>query len=331
LTTGDILQQEIVSQVTKQVITIVIPTLNEVQAIGKVIDELHDVGYKNILVVDGYSTDGTGEVAAQKGARVINQAGQGKSGALATAVQYVSTPYMLVMDGDYTYDPAYIDRLATHAGAFDEVIGARAIGRENIPLLNRFGNRFISYFFKLMFAINLTDVCSGMYLILTDAAKKLEFTTGGFDVEVEIVAQFADGARVSEVPVNYRPRLGKQKLSSVRHGFKITTSILRLANVHNPVFLYSGFVALAMLPALGILAYVIYEHIFFNVWHSGYAIVGLLLATLSLQSLAVSTLSVMIKRSEQRTYRSMQQLIQTLSQRDVFEWNRLRDKRNHTK
>jgi dolichol-phosphate mannosyltransferase len=317
----DVLKTEIIAQITKQVITVVIPTLNEVQAIGKVIDELHEFGYKNILVVDGYSTDGTADAAAQKGARVINQTGQGKSGALATAVQYVNTPYMLVMDGDYTYDPAYIERLAAHAGAYDEVIGARTIGRENIPRLNRFGNRLISYFFKLMFAVNLTDVCSGMYLILTDAAKKLEFTTGGFDVEAEIVAQFADGERVSEVPVNYRPRMGKQKLSSVRHGIKITTSILRLANFHNPVFLYSAIVAVCMLPALGIMEWVFYQRIFFGQWHAGYAIVGLLLMMLSLESIAVSTLSLLIKRSEQRTNRNMRQIVQTSTQKIIGLWN----------
>jgi len=313
----DALQKEITEQITKQVITVVIPTLNEVQAIGRVIDELHEFGYENILVVDGYSTDGTATVAAQKGVRVIDQAGKGKSGALATAIQYVKTRYMLVMDGDCTYDPAYVDKLVAHAVVYDEVIGARTFGRENIPRLNRLGNRLISWFFQLMFSVRLSDVCSGFYLILTDAAKKLEFITGGFDVEVEIAAQFAVDGKVSEVPVNYRPRVGRQKLSSLRHGVTISTSILRLAKSHNPVFLYSACVALTMIPALGIIEWVFYNGIYYGHWSMAYTIIGLVLLMLSLQSLAISTLSLLIKRSEQRADRAMKQITQALAQREL--------------
>jgi dolichol-phosphate mannosyltransferase len=299
------LEKEATGAIAPQDVTIVVPTWNEVQAIGQVIDEITEYGYKNILVVDGYSTDGTAEAAQKKGVRVVNQTGRGKTGALATAVQYVETPYILVMDGDCTYDPSCIDKLTAHARTYDEVIGARTYGREHIPMLNRLGNRFISWFFKVMFAVNLTDVCSGMYLIRTQAAKKLEFTTGGFDVEVEIAAQFADDGKVTEVPVNYRPRVGRQKLSSLKHGFTIATSILRLANLHNPVVLYAGFVAMSIIPALAVLGWVAYERIYLGFWHSGYAIVGLLLLILSLQSLAVATISLLIKRSEQRIYRTL--------------------------
>lgn len=296
--------KDVAHGVTKGDITVVIPTWNEVEAITKVIDEIREYGYENILVVDGYSTDGTAEVAAAKGVSVISQTGGGKTGALATATRYVKTPYMLVMDGDCTYDPACIETLTAHAETYDEVIGSRIEGRENIPRLNRLGNRLISWFFKVMFVANLRDVCSGMYLLRTDAARNLEFTTRGFDVEVEIAAQFAEGGRVAEVPVNYRSRVGRQKLSSVKHGFTIMSSILRLANLHNPVLLYSALVALSLLPALGILGWVGFMRLYFGVWHPGYAIVGMLLLFLALNSMAVATISLLIKRSEQRLYRA---------------------------
>jgi len=320
LATAELIRNEIVAQLSKDVITIVIPTLNEAEGIGRVIDELQEIGYKNIMVVDGYSSDGTPLIAIKKGVRVINQAGQGKSGALATAVQYVQTPYMLVMDGDYTYDPNYINRLIAHAETYDEVIGARAIGRENIPVVNRFGNRLLSYFFKVMFAINLTDVCSGMYLLLTDAAKNLEFTTGGFDVEVEIAAQFASNEKVSEVPINYRPRLGEQKLSSLKHGVRIFTSIIRLANFHNAVLLYSTLLALTVIPAIGILSWVFYIRLLFGVWHQVLALIGLLLMMFALQSFAVATLSLLIKRSEQRTNRHMRQMLDNSTEKILSLW-----------
>jgi len=297
--------RELETGIAPQDVTIVIPTWNEVQAIGQVIDEVREYGYGRILVVDGYSTDGTAEAAFQKGVQVVNQTGRGKTGALATAIQYVDTPYILVMDGDFTYDPSCIEKLTAHARAYDEIIGARTYGREHIPRLNRLGNRLISWFFKVMFAVNLSDVCSGMYLMSTETARKLEFTTGGFDVEVEIAAQFASAGSIAEVPIIYRSRVGRQKLSSVRHGFTILTSILRLANFHNPVLLYAGFVALCAIPAIAILGWVAYLHMESGIWHSGYALVGLMLLILSLQSLAVGTLSLLIKRLEQRIYRTL--------------------------
>ena len=321
LASGDMLQRQNIAAITKDDVTIVIPTLNESEAIGKVIDEVREFGYENILVVDGYSTDGTVDAAAKKGVRVVSQTGKGKSGALATAVHYVKTHYMLVMDGDCTYDPAYIDRLTAHARTYDEVIGARAIGRENIPLLNRLGNHLLSWFFKILFAVNLTDVCSGMYLIRTEAARKLQFTTAGFDAEVEIAAQFADSGRVSEVPVNYRPRVGRQKLSSVRHGVTIASSIVRLSNAHNPVTLYSALVALFMFPAVGLFGWVLYERAYFHIWHAGFAIFALILMLLSFQSIAVATISLLIKRSEQRIYGTIRQTFGHPSQNGLYPWN----------
>jgi glycosyltransferase involved in cell wall biosynthesis len=287
-------------KIARNDVTIVIPSLNEREGIGRVLDELMGLGYDKILVVDGYSTDGTPELAAERGIRVVGQVGKGKTGALLTAANHVSTPYMLVMDADYTYDPSCIERLLLHGSAYDQIIGARTDGREHIPPINRFGNRVLNWLFKLLFAVNLSDVCSGMYLLRTEVARSLEFTTHGFDVEVEIASQVASRGKITEVPVNYRHRLGKQKLSSLKHGIRIATSILRLANAHNPVLLYSGVVTLVSIPAAMTVAWVIYERLAHNVWHEGYALFGTMLFVIAVQSLSVATISTLIQRSERR-------------------------------
>lgn len=294
-------------EITKQDVTIVIPTWNEAEAIGQVIDELRGYGYENILVVDGYSTDGTPEIAAQKAVRVVKQTGQGKTGALATAVHYIDTPYVLVIDGDYTYDPSGIETIMAHARTYEEVIGARVNGRNNIPLINRLGNRLLTWFFRTMFVVNLTDVCSGMYMIRTETLQRLDFTTGGFDAEVEIAAQVSEIGRVTQVPVTYRPRVGRQKLSSFKHGITIAISILRLSNVHNPVLLYSTLMALAGIPGLAIVAWVMYERLYLNIWHSGFVLFGMMLLVVASQSVAVATISLMLKRSERRLFRTLKE------------------------
>ncbi|MEM3055427.1 MAG: glycosyltransferase family 2 protein, partial [Candidatus Bathyarchaeia archaeon] len=151
--------------VEKDEVTIVLPTLNEEKAVRKVINELKKAGYNNILIVDGYSTDKTARIAESNGARVVLQHSRGKSGALETAVENVDTPFMLVMDCDCTYDPKDIEKLLAHAKIYDQVIGARINGRENIPRFNRLGNWLITAAFNTIMGTKLSDVCSGMYLI----------------------------------------------------------------------------------------------------------------------------------------------------------------------
>ena len=188
-------------------VTIVIPTLNEEQAIGKVIEELLSEGYapQQILVVDGRSTDGTVEIARSHGVTVVTQRGRGKADAIATALDYVETPYTLVMDGDYTYPASETRKLLAIAGQYDEVIGARLEGRENIPRLHRLGNYVITKVFNMLFGTSLRDVCSGMYVVRTDKARGHEVVSRGFNVEVELAAKIAsDLGRIADTSIAYR-------------------------------------------------------------------------------------------------------------------------------
>ena len=170
------------SMVTSDQVTVVIPTLNEREGIGKVLDDLKSEGFDNVLVVDGYSDDGTVEIAKSRGAVVLEQHGPGKAGALVTAASLVTTPFMVVMDGDDTYKAADVHRLVANAADHDEVIGARTIGRDNISLRNRFGNWVISKAFKLLFTKPITDVLSGMYLLRTETMREIQITSTSFDV-----------------------------------------------------------------------------------------------------------------------------------------------------
>jgi dolichol-phosphate mannosyltransferase len=210
-------------------VTIVIPTLNEQEAIGKVLDELFSMGLKNLLVVDGYSSDGTLDTAKKFPIPVILQHGKGKAGALKTAFKNVNTPYMIVMDGDFTYDPSCIPRFLEHMQTYDQIIGVRNLDdQKNISVIHKLGNKVITKTFNALMGTNLSDVCSGMYALKTEIAKDLDLSSTGFDVEAEIAAQIAFSGRITEIPINYRQRIGKQKLSTWKHGFKILSTILKL-------------------------------------------------------------------------------------------------------
>ena len=289
--------------VEKNEISVVIPTLNERAAIGQVIQDVQECGFHDILVVDGYSEDGTAEIALKEGARVVRQHGCGKGMALKTAVEHVKGRYMLVMDGDCTYNPGDVEKFLPHIENYDQIIGARVNGRDHIPLLNRLGNWVITKTFNFLFGTNLTDVCSGMYLVRTDFARQLNFEAGGFDAEVELVAQAAKEGKVTQVPINYNKRAGTQKLNSWKHGFQILGAVLRLARSYNPVFLFSAIAALMAIPAFAILLWVFLEWLG-GLWHTGWALLGVMLILLAMQALTTSTIAVLLKRTEQRMKKS---------------------------
>jgi glycosyltransferase involved in cell wall biosynthesis len=293
-----------ISEVNKDDFTVVIPVLNEEEGIGRVIYGVKREGYRNILVVDGYSTDNTVSVANENGVRVVYQHGVGKTGAIKTAIEHVRTPYFVVMDGDCTYAPKDIESFFPHILKNDEVIGSRTFGRENIPRLNRFGNWVINSTFNLLFGTKLGDVCSGMYALRTDFAKQLSLNTGGFDVEVEVAAQTAIEGRVTQVPISYDKRVGQKKLNPWRHGLLIFSTVLKLAKSYNPVFLFSAIAALTMIPALIILFWVALEWLQ-GIWHNGLALFGVMLMIISLSALTVSTISTLLKRMEQRIMRKL--------------------------
>ena len=91
-----------ISQFSKDEVTVVIPVLNEEESIGQVLKKFKKEGYNNILVIDGYSTDNTVQIASINGANIIYQHGIGKTGAIKTAIEHIKTTYFLIMAGDCT-------------------------------------------------------------------------------------------------------------------------------------------------------------------------------------------------------------------------------------
>jgi len=87
-------------------VSVLLPTLDEAETIGWVVEGFREQGYEDILVVDGGSSDGTRRIAEEAGARVIVQSGMGKGQAVREGVRSVEAPVVLMADGDGTYDPA---------------------------------------------------------------------------------------------------------------------------------------------------------------------------------------------------------------------------------
>ena len=256
-------------------VTVIVPTLDEEEAISLVLDDIITHGYENILVVDGNSQDKTLEIVKQKKIPYVTQEGKGKTGAITSALKHIKTPYIALIDGDCTYAAKDIQNMFPYINEYDQVIGARSKGRKNISQLNRFGNWLINTYFNVLFDTKLSDICSGMYLLKTKYAKKIQLQTEGFDVEVEIAANSAKDKSLTEVPIDFFSRVGNQKLNPWKDGLKILTTITKLAFKHKTIRLLSFFAALLLFP--GILTLFLFPS----------ARIGMILIVLSLQGLSL--------------------------------------------
>jgi dolichol-phosphate hexosyltransferase len=229
-------------EVTEELFVLV-PALDEEEGIGRVLDhvpfdELERMGCDvHVLVVDGASVDATRQIARAKGARVFVQRGRGKGNGVRQAFDRIlhrpsdggESPERLsvvMLDADGTYPVEDIPRFvaALRAGN-DVVIGSRFLGRIQdgaMSSLNKVGNRLLSRIAHLMFRVPVTDVCTGMWGLSADFLRQCELRSEGFELEAEIFsAAAAVGARIVEVPIEYRPRLGKAKLVPLRTGLQI--------------------------------------------------------------------------------------------------------------
>ena len=210
-------------------ISIIIPTLNEEQAIGEVvravpIDRIHD-----IVVVDNGSTDDTAAQASLAGARVVFESRPGYGSAcLAGAKAAGDADVFVFLDGDYSDDPRQLETVAAPVldNRADLVIGSRIKGnleKGAMPLHGRLGNRFIVFLLRLLYGVNITDIGSFRAIkSQTLFGLKMEQMTYGWPVEM-VVKAARRGLRIQSVPINYRRRIGKSKVTGTIRGTILAT------------------------------------------------------------------------------------------------------------
>ena len=244
-------------------IAIVIPALNEEESIGAVLDEIKSSmagGSFQILVVDGHSIDRTREIASEKGAEVIYQRTRGYGDALRSGFLHVyrksSATCIVIMDADFTYDPADIPSLVTPIlqGSADMVIGNRLehLQPGAMTLTNRIGNKLITRLARATLGLRLHDTQCGLRAFRTSLVDYMNLEVEGMPFATEMIVDVhAARGTILETPVSYRPRAGKTKLSPVRDGFSILGTVIRLVRDTRPLLFFLS--ASAVLGVLGLL------------------------------------------------------------------------------
>lgn len=223
-----------------QKIAVVIPAYNEESSIAKVLRDIPDM-VNEVVVVDNNSKDNTAQVAREGGATVLKQPLQGYGNACLMGIHYFEhqspKPDILVfLDADYSDHPEQLPQLiqAINSGN-DLVIGSRALGdREagSMTFPQVFGNALATRLLYWWYGEKFTDlgpfraIRFGQLLDL-----EMQDPTYGWTVEMQLKAA-KKKLRCAEVPVDYRRRIGKSKISgtvkgTVLAGYKIISTLIK--------------------------------------------------------------------------------------------------------
>ncbi|HEY2943342.1 MAG TPA: glycosyltransferase family 2 protein [Vicinamibacteria bacterium] len=220
-------------------VVVVIPAADEEQAIGLVLAEIPPF-VSEVVVVDNGSCDRTAAVARAAGARVVEEPRRGYGQAcLAGVAAAPDADVYVFLDGDHSDFPAQMRQLIAPIvdGRADLVVGSRALGRRAPgaqPWHAMAGTRVCVALMNALVGTRATDL-GPFRAIAAPALRRLEMRdrTFGWTVEMQLEAA-RRGLRVAEVPVDYRPRIGRSKVSgtfggSLRAGAKILGAIARHA------------------------------------------------------------------------------------------------------
>ena len=202
-------------------VSVIIPTHNEAQAIGRVLADLPSDLVTEVIVVDSNSSDGTAEIAAKLGARVVQEPRRGYGRACLTGLASTNTPDVVVfLDGDYSDRPAELPILLAPIieQRADITLGSRVNNKGALPWHQAFGNRLAAWLIRILYGVTISDL-GPFRAARADILRQLELEEATYGWAVEMILKGASqGFRILEVPVSYYPRIGKSKISGTVKG-----------------------------------------------------------------------------------------------------------------
>lgn len=226
------------------IIDVIIPALNEEAAIASVLEEIPGHLVREVIVCDNGSTDNTARNARAGGATVITKTKKGYGNACMAGIHYIAgkadrpEPHIVVfLDGDHSDYPQDMPLLLAplFSGQADLVIGSRTLGqheRGSLTFVQKFGNALATKLIRMFYGLRFTDL-GPFRAISWDKLTGLGMCDPDYGWTVEMQVKAAKRhLKCVEVPVRYRKRIGKSKVSGTLRGSflagrKILTTIFR--------------------------------------------------------------------------------------------------------
>jgi len=279
------------SQSGEELISIVIPALNEEDGIREVIQEIPDeiCGHQTeVIVVDDGSTDETPAIARDAGATVVeHETNQGYGAALQTGFSHANGDILGFLDADNTYPPEEFPRLMEELQETDTdiVAGTRLQGEnKGMPFIRRVGNHLFGGLVRLLTRGDVTDPASGMRLMRREAFEELTPLSDDLDFTPEMTtkAMHVDST-YEEVPITYRKRVGDSKLGAITHGYRFFSVITRTVRDYAPMRIFGSLGILIFLLGIGVSGFVVADWLLRGIGHIYFLNFGTLAVFLGVQ------------------------------------------------
>lgn len=316
-------------------VCVLLPVLNEAAIIGDLIRGFKQRGFRNVLVLDGGSTDGTREVAEDEGARVVSQRGRGGKGqAIREAFEHIEAPYILMADGDGTYRPEDADTMLDPllSGEAEHVIGNRFADKEPgaMTKLNHVGNFMIQRAFRVVHREYPGDILSGYRAFTRESVDRMYLTEEGFGIETEMTVECVKhGIETREVPIRYcaRPEGTETKLNPFRDGLRIWLTLYSMAKTNNPFFYLGSVGVVALFVGSAIAAFVGYRWFVAQISHEVLALVAASAILTGIMLLLFGVLSDVVYSLHREQHRRIDRLADKVEESTAGAVNRTDDGR----
>ena len=219
-------------------VSVVIPACNEAGAIATVIGDLRKAaGWREIIVVDDGSDDGTSGVAESAGARVVKHPyNKGNGAAVKSGIRAATGEYVLIIDGDGQHKPEDAVAIASKLGEYDLVVGART-AKTQAGSTRRTGNAVLNGLASFLTERDIPDLTSGFRCARREYLLEfIHLLPNGFSTPTTTTMAFLRaGYNVAFHPIEARQRIGTSKIRLHRDGPKFLFIMLRVMTIFSPL------------------------------------------------------------------------------------------------
>ncbi len=248
-------------------VSVIIPAYNEAAAIGMLVERIRELhpDFEIIVINDG-SSDDTGQLAENAGARVVcHPYNIGNGAAIKTGIREATGEILVMMDGDGQHRPEDIEGMLKCLPEYHMAVGARSGG--DIEPTRKLANSIFNSLGSYVADFNIADLTSGFRAMKRkDTLAFIHLLPNKFSYPSTLTLNFIKSGRsIKYIPVEQAPRASESKISPVKDGVKFLLIIFKIATLYAPLKIFIPLSSSAFLAGFIFYLYTLtIEHRFSN-------------------------------------------------------------------